>query len=163
MLLSYKEITLICNQHYHTKATFAGCLSWDNFPINIHKIPCFFIVDTLHSSSPETIGHFTVIIIQGEQEETVFFDSFVITFGGLKIDEPRPEIIQREIPVDLLEILIRTSCPPGGTVFDMFAGSGAAGEAARNAGRAYVGFETDPAMADKARNRLSSKLPLVSV
>lgn len=68
-----------------------------------------------------------------------------------------------EKPVDLLEILIRTSCPPGGVVCDMFAGSGAAGEAARNAGRGYVGFEIDPAMADKARERLSSKLPLVSV
>lgn len=68
-----------------------------------------------------------------------------------------------EKPVDLLEVLIRTSCPPGGLVCDMFAGSGAAGEAARNAGRGYVGFEIDPVMADKARERLSSKLPLVSV
>lgn len=67
-----------------------------------------------------------------------------------------------EKPVDLLEILIRTSCPPGGVVCDMFAGSGAAGEAARNSGRRYVGFEIDPAMADKARDRLSAKLPLVT-
>ncbi|MDD3797817.1 MAG: site-specific DNA-methyltransferase [Novosphingobium sp.] len=67
-----------------------------------------------------------------------------------------------EKPVDLLEILIRTSCPPGGIVCDMFAGSGAAGEAARNAGRGYVGFEIDHTMANKARERLSAKLPLVS-
>ncbi len=68
-----------------------------------------------------------------------------------------------EKPVDLLEILIRTSCPPGGVVGDFFAGSGAAGEAARNAGRGYVGSEIDPAMAEKARERLASKLPLVAV
>lgn len=67
-----------------------------------------------------------------------------------------------EKPVDLLEILIRTSCPQSGVVCDMFAGSGAAGEAARNAGRGYVGFEIDPVMADKARERLASKLALVS-
>lgn len=67
-----------------------------------------------------------------------------------------------EKPVDLLEILIRTSCPPGTVLCDMFAGSGAAGEAARNAGREYVGFEIDPEMADKARDRLASKLALVT-
>jgi site-specific DNA-methyltransferase (adenine-specific) len=67
-----------------------------------------------------------------------------------------------EKPVDLLEILIRTSCPRGGIVGDFFAGSGAAGEAARNAGRGYVGCEIDPAMADKARDRLASKLALVA-
>lgn len=67
-----------------------------------------------------------------------------------------------EKPVDLLEILIRTSCPAGALVVDMFAGSGAAGEAARNAGRGYLGFEIDPEMAARARERLSSKLALVS-
>lgn len=66
-----------------------------------------------------------------------------------------------EKPADLLEILIRTSCPPGGTVGDMFAGSGAGGEAAMIAGRRYVGTEIDPVMAGKANARLSSTLPLV--
>lgn len=67
-----------------------------------------------------------------------------------------------EKPDSLLEILIRTSCPPGGVVGDMFAGSGSTGEAARSAGRGYVGCEIDPAMAEKARRRLASKLALVS-
>jgi site-specific DNA-methyltransferase (adenine-specific) len=67
-----------------------------------------------------------------------------------------------EKPVDLLDILIRTSCPPGGTVGDLFAGSGAAGEAARGAGRNYVGCEIDADMAAKARARLSEKLDLVT-
>lgn len=67
-----------------------------------------------------------------------------------------------EKPVDLLEILIRTSCPHGGTVGDPFAGSGAAGEASANAGRNYVGSEIDAEIADKARVRLASKLPLVA-
>jgi site-specific DNA-methyltransferase (adenine-specific) len=67
-----------------------------------------------------------------------------------------------EKPDALMEILIRTSCPPDGLVGDMFAGSGSAGEAAKRAGRNYVGCEIDHAMADKARERLAGKLELVS-
>lgn len=65
-----------------------------------------------------------------------------------------------EKPDALLEILIHTSCPPGGIVGDMFAGSGAAGEAAMRAGRNYVGCELDLIMANKATRRLESLLPL---
>jgi site-specific DNA-methyltransferase (adenine-specific) len=63
-----------------------------------------------------------------------------------------------EKPVDLLAILIRTSCPHGGLVGDFFAGSGAAGEAAAMTGRSYVGCEIDPIMAAKARDRLAQSL-----
>lgn len=58
-----------------------------------------------------------------------------------------------EKPVDLLQILIRTSCPPGGLVGDFFAGSGSAGEACIVSGRDYVGCEIDGEMAAKARCR----------
>lgn len=61
-------------------------------------------------------------------------------------------------PVDLLELLIRTSCPPDGVVGDFFAGSGSAGDAAVMAGRRYVGCELDADMAGTARNRLGSML-----
>lgn len=64
-----------------------------------------------------------------------------------------------EKPVDLLDLLVRTSCPPGGRVGDLFAGSGAAGEASVLAGRSYTGCEIDPVMADKARSRLERLLP----
>lgn len=64
-----------------------------------------------------------------------------------------------EKPVFLLEILIRTSCPPGGLVGDWFAGSGAAGEACRLIGRRYLGCEIDAAMAERARVRIASVLP----
>lgn len=65
-----------------------------------------------------------------------------------------------EKPAELIEILIRTSCPPAGVVGDMFAGSGAAGQAAMSAGRRYVGTEIDGGMAGKALNRLSDQLNL---
>ncbi len=63
-----------------------------------------------------------------------------------------------EKPAPLLEILIRTSCPPGGLVGDFFAGSGAAGEACQMTGRNYVGTEIDPLMAAKAQARLAGNL-----
>jgi len=66
-----------------------------------------------------------------------------------------------EKPVPLLEILIRTSCPQGGLVGDWFAGSGAAGEACRLAGRRYVGCEIDAGMAELARGRIASVLPFI--
>ena len=59
-----------------------------------------------------------------------------------------------EKPSALLEILIKTSCPPGGLVADFFAGSGAAAVACLATGRQYVGTECDLAMADRARTRL---------
>lgn len=63
-----------------------------------------------------------------------------------------------EKPDFLLEILIRTSCPVGGLVGDMFAGSGSAGEAAVRSGRRYVGCEVDTMMSDLARVRLAALL-----
>lgn len=63
-----------------------------------------------------------------------------------------------EKPAGLIEILVRTSCPPGGLVGDWFAGSGAAGEACRFIGRRYLGCEIDPDMAERARARLATVL-----
>ena len=64
-----------------------------------------------------------------------------------------------EKPSGLIEILIRTSSPQGGLVGDWFAGSGAAGEACRLAGRRYLGCEIDADMAELARGRIASVLP----
>jgi site-specific DNA-methyltransferase (adenine-specific) len=64
-----------------------------------------------------------------------------------------------EKPAALIEILIRTSCPPRGLVGDWFAGSGAVGEACRLTGRRYVGCEIDGAMAERAQARIASVLP----
>jgi len=64
-----------------------------------------------------------------------------------------------EKPSGLIEILIRASCPHGGLVGDWFAGSGAAGEACRLAGRRYLGCEIDADMAELAQARIASVLP----
>jgi site-specific DNA-methyltransferase (adenine-specific) len=57
-------------------------------------------------------------------------------------------------PVDLLKPLIAYSCPPGGLVVDLFAGSGAVGVACRETDRRYIGLELDP---DFARAALAAE------
>ncbi len=60
-----------------------------------------------------------------------------------------------EKPVAILAPLIRYGCPPGGTVLDMFAGSGSTLVAARMEGRRAIGFEVNEKYAERAARRLS--------
>ena len=65
-------------------------------------------------------------------------------------------------PIPLAERLIKTFCPPGGTVLDCFAGSGTTCLAAKQAGRKYYGFDIVPNYVEIGRQRLvdaESKLP----
>lgn len=64
------------------------------------------------------------------------------------LDHPCP------FPITLAERLILSSCPPDGTVFDPFAGSGTTGIASINAGRSFVGCEIDKGYCDAAIKRL---------
>lgn len=60
-----------------------------------------------------------------------------------------------EKPVGILTPLIRYSTPPGGTVLDMFAGSGSTLAAAAMEGRRSIGIEGDERYCEIAANRLS--------
>jgi len=61
-------------------------------------------------------------------------------------------------PTGILEPLIQYGCKPGGTVLDLFAGSGAVLDAARRCGRIGVGIEAKEEYAERARLRLSQEL-----
>lgn len=63
-----------------------------------------------------------------------------------------------EKPTGVLETIIRHSCPEGGLVVDMFAGSASAAEACMNLKRRYVGFEVDATIRDRALARMLSCL-----
>ncbi len=76
----------------------------------------------------------------------------VLQAGAVRYQRRHPT----EKPVEILNLLIRYGCPPGGVVLDMFAGSGSALDAARLAGRQAVGIEIDEAYAEKAAHRLSA-------
>jgi site-specific DNA-methyltransferase (adenine-specific) len=47
-------------------------------------------------------------------------------------------------PLEIIERMVKASCPPGGVVLDLFMGSGTTAIAARNTGRHFTGFELNP-------------------
>jgi site-specific DNA-methyltransferase (cytosine-N4-specific) len=53
----------------------------------------------------------------------------------------------------LAQRCVKAGCRPGGTVLDLFSGSGTTGAAARQLGRRYVGIEINPAYHDLAVKR----------
>lgn len=59
-------------------------------------------------------------------------------------------------PVALGRYLARLICPPGGTLLDIFAGSGSFGVSAALEGFTFLGFDSDPASAAIANARLMS-------
>lgn len=57
-------------------------------------------------------------------------------------------------PTELMRYLARLTCPLGGTILDLFAGSGSTGKAAILEGRQFIGFELEPEFADLANARI---------
>lgn len=58
-------------------------------------------------------------------------------------------------PLGIIDPLISYGCPPGGTVLDLFSGSGSTLVAARNLGRKAVGYEIREEQAELTAQRLS--------
>ena len=61
-------------------------------------------------------------------------------------------------PLIHLGWMVRLICPPGGTVLDMFSGSGVIGEAAIVEGFRCILIDQDPKSADLTRKRLSKPI-----
>lgn len=57
-------------------------------------------------------------------------------------------------PHELIAPRILTSCPPGGTVLDPFAGTGRTLEVALESGRSAIGFDAQKAFVDLAREKI---------
>lgn len=62
-------------------------------------------------------------------------------------------------PLSLMLELIERFTSPGDVVCDFFLGSGTTAIAARKLGRQYIGFEIDPATAERARERVQNTQP----
>lgn len=143
--------------HEHVVQFYRAEDKWANVFNDVQKTPDATARAVRRKKSPTHTGHIEASAYESHDGGPRIMRSVVFARSA-----HGRAIHPTEKPVDLLEILIRTSCPPGGSVGDLFAGSGAAGEAARNCGRYYVGCEVDADMAEKARQRLASKLPLVA-
>jgi len=59
-------------------------------------------------------------------------------------------------PLEIVERMIKASCPPGGLVLDPFMGAGTTAVAARRTDRNYVGFELNPTYCEIINARLSA-------
>lgn len=64
------------------------------------------------------------------------------------------------MPEALVDPCIIAGCPEGGTVLDVFTGSGTVGVAALKSGRNFVGTELNPDYVKMARRRLSMVAPM---
>ena len=61
--------------------------------------------------------------------------------GGGVMGHPLAHENEAPFPETLPDFFIRSFCPPGGTVFDPFCGSGSTGAAALKAGRNFIGID----------------------
>ncbi len=59
-------------------------------------------------------------------------------------------------PLEIIERMIKASCPPDGVVLDLFMGSGTTAVAARRSGRHFVGFELNAEYCRVTAERLAA-------
>ncbi len=66
-------------------------------------------------------------------------------------------------PLEIIERMVKASCPPGGVVLDPFMGSGTTAIAAKRLGRQFTGFELNPAYCEIIQARLAApEVPLAA-
>lgn len=59
-------------------------------------------------------------------------------------------------PLEIVERMVRASCPPGGIILDPFMGTGTTAVAAQRCGRQFVGFELNPSYCEIITRRLAA-------
>jgi site-specific DNA-methyltransferase (adenine-specific) len=79
-----------------------------------------------------------------------FWDDVTVPYWSMSENTEHPT----QKPEKLIAKLILASCPPGGTVFDPFLGSGTSSVVAKKLGRNYCGIEINPDYACWAEKRL---------
>jgi site-specific DNA-methyltransferase (adenine-specific) len=66
-------------------------------------------------------------------------------------------------PLEIIERMVKASCPPGGVVLDPFMGSGTTALAARRCGRDFTGFELNPDYCAIIHERLHGPEPAPTI
>lgn len=74
-------------------------------------------------------------------------------------EHPEREDHPTQKPLEIIERMVKASCPPNGVVLDLFMGSGTTAVAAKRCGRNFVGFELNPAYCELIERRLAAPEP----
>ena len=80
----------------------------------------------------------------------------VWSISRLHKEDPERADHPTQKPLEIIERMVRASCPPGGIVLDLFMGSGTTAIAAKRCGRHFVGFELNPEYCQIIQDRLAS-------
>jgi site-specific DNA-methyltransferase (adenine-specific) len=71
-------------------------------------------------------------------------------------EHPEREDHPTQKPLEIIERMIKASCPPGGIVLDPFMGSGTTAMAAKRCGRNFTGFELNSDYCEMIEKRLAA-------
>lgn len=141
----FKRVHELAVQYYRRDS------KWRDVYNDVQRVPAVTGNKSVVVRQPNRTPHLGAITPAGYHD-----DGTRIMKSVIEMKSVRRGLHSTEKPAALLAILIRTSCPPGGLVGDLFAGSGAAGEAAAMTGRHYIGFEIDPDATARANTRLGA-------
>jgi site-specific DNA-methyltransferase (adenine-specific) len=90
-------------------------------------------------------------VARGKLPTDVIWQTIVGTNSKERLNYPTQK------PIALLRRFVRTSCPPGGTLLDFFAGSGTSGAAAIESGRFFTLIDSDVYAFETMRRRFSDR------
>lgn len=101
-------------------------------------------------------------LVVGKRSGSKFNGRVVHNVFTHKSPSPQDRIHSTQKPEGLLSEFVRLFSNEGGLVVDPFAGSGSTIVAAVWEGRTAMGYENDPSMFDKARNRIVQKMGILN-
>ena len=73
---------------------------------------------------------------------------------SIRYEEPKQGVFESGFPTELIERTALLTTPPGGRILDPFAGTATTGVVALQAGRQFLGIESNPALIPKINKRL---------
>lgn len=110
-------------------------------------------VDRIAYLAPELVGPEKAA--RGKLPTDTWWHTIVSPTGKEKLGYPTQK------PLGILRRIVRSSCPPGGIVLDVFAGSGTAGAAALECGRRFALVDDNPQAFEVMRRRFAAQGDLV--
>lgn len=81
------------------------------------------------------------------------------TVGGGQMGHPAAHRNEAPFPLTLAEFFVKSFCPPGGIVADIFSGSGTVAHACKQNGRRFIGCDIRQSQVDLTLRRLDSITP----